>query len=800
MNKNFSEALAGKELLLFDGGYGTLLQKRGMPVGISPELFGMQKNEVIAQIHKEYAQSGANIITTNTFGGSHFKLGSKEEVFTVNKTMAEIARSATGGRAYIAGSVGPVGHFVKPLGPLSMQELVAAFSEQIKGLVAGGVDLILAETHFDLAEVRAVVIAAREVCDLPVAVSMTFEKGVSLTGTSPEVFVHTLYNMGVDFIGTNCSAGPEDMYFVLEELIKHSKLPVFAQANAGLPELDANGDTVFRLDAESFAEQSARFTELGVKAIGGCCGSTPEHIAALAKRIASKKFLGVQKKNDSLIITSRTLAVPFSFEDRAVIIGERINPTGKAKLTQELQENIFIEAFRLAEEQLAQGAAVLDVNVGAPLVDEQALLPKLIQDLIARFTCPFCLDSTNQDAIADALYAYAGSPLVNSISGEHGKIEFLGPLCKKFGAPFIFLPIKGEELPLTAKERIVILDELLKKIEELKIPKHLILVDVLALTVSSQKDAAKHCLEFISYCKSLGLPTTQGLSNISFGLPARELLNSSYLSLCLAKGATSFIANPNSRRLKEALYASEVLLGKDLQAERYIQEFANWTAGETNTQTQKSQKDEIGSDLYLGVLKGKKDEIVSFVEKALADGQDAFSIVNNELIPAILAVGEKYETKEYFLPQLLISAETMQKAFVILQPLLDKEGTSGARPKIIMATVEGDIHDIGKNISCLMLKNHGLEVIDLGKNIKASEIVAAAKEHNADIIGLSALMTTTMVKMEDTIKLLAEEKISLPVVIGGAVVTDKFCQKIGAAGFATDALLGVRIIQELLKK
>ena len=801
---DFRSILDDDRIYYFDGGYGTLLQSRGLPAGLSPELWGLKAPEVIRAVHQDYLDAGADILTTNTFGGSRPKLGLDADPYELNKVMTGLARQVAGDRAFVAASIGPTGHFVKPLGDLTFRELVDIFKEQIKGCVDGGADLILGETHFDLAEAKAVVVAARLVCDLPVALSMTFEGPASLTGTSPLTFVDTMQNMGVELIGTNCSAGPEQMHDTLRAWAPRLETPTFAEANAGLPVLDADGNTSFRLPPEPFAEQAAGFVGLGAKFIGGCCGTTPDHIRALRAKVGDAAWVRPQKTdNAQLVLTSRSVSVPMGFDHPGVIIGERINPTGKKQLTAELQESVFTEAHRFAAEQVELGAPVLDVNVGAPLVDEVALLPELVTSLVSRFTAPLAIDSNDAKAVEAGLWAYPGSPLVNSISGEPGKMEELGPLCKLFGAPFILLPIVGKKLPVTAAERIEVIAGLLARADALGIPRRLIVVDALALTVSSKPEAARHAMDVMRHCRDeWNLPTTIGLSNISFGLPARELLNSTFLSLAMASGLTSFISNPNSARIQETLHAAEVLLGRDPQAARYIGKFSDWTGGASSSSAPSSAAPKGGDTAGLppvqtAVIKGDRDGVVALVEAELEKGMVAMNIVNDLLIPGILAVGDKYEKKEYFLPQLLQSAETMQTAFKRLQPLLEEDGAVGDKPVVVMATVEGDIHDIGKNIVCLMLKNYGFEVVDLGKDVSAEKIVDAAAEHNAAVIGLSALMTTTMVRMEDTVKLVNERGLDTKVIIGGAVVTEKFCTAIGADGWSTDAVAAVKLAQRL---
>ena len=809
---DFRKALADDRVYIVDGGYGTLLQQRGLPPGLSPEMFGLKSPEVVRGVHDDYIKAGAKVLTTNTFGGSRFKLDPGVNVRELNRKMVALAREAAGDQVFVAASIGPTGHFVEPLGDLTFRELVQAFMEQIAGCVEGGADLILGETHFDLAEAKAVAIAARQVCDLPVAVSMTFEKGRCLTGTSSLTFVDTMQNLGVDLIATNCSAGPEQILDAVKTMAPRLETPLYVAANAGLPELDADGNTVFRLQPEPFAKQSVKFLDHGAKFVGGCCGTGPDHIRALSGLCRGRTWQRPEPtERAELILTSRSISVPIGFDHPGVIIGERINPTGKKKLTEELQTGTLSEALTMAQEQIDMQAPVLDVNVGAPMVDETELLPELVKALVSRFQTPLCLDSSSAEAVEAALWSYPGSPLINSISGDPGRMEHLGPLCKLFGAPFILLPIQGKKLPYTPEERLAIIESLLDQALALGIPKRLILVDALALTMSSKPLAARHCMETIRQCRERwGLASVVGLSNVSFGLPARELLNSTSLAMCIPQGLSAFIANPGSARLRETLAGAEVLMGRDPQAERFIAGYSGWTPSEGSqgaagggTPAKAAQSaDGVQASgqhsLFEAVIRGAKDSITEMVEVSLEKGLDPVEMVNDILIPAIMEVGEKYERKEYFLPQLILSAETMQTAFKRLKPLLEKRSSGADKNVIVMATVEGDIHDIGKNIVCLMLQNHGFEVVDLGKDVSAERIVDAAQEHHAKLVGLSALMTTTMVKMEDTVRMLRERELDVKVLIGGAVVTEAFCRSIGADGFSTDAVSAVKLAKKLV--
>lgn len=812
--RNFLQTLTEGRILFFDGGLGTMLQAKGLPPGVSPELFSLERPEIVHAVHSEYALAGADILTTNTFGGNSFKLPDGVNATDFNRRMAELARHAadTSGRlVFVAGSIGPSGKFLRPLGELSFEELAAAYTEQIRGLVQGGVDLLQVETQFDLTEARAVVAAARRICDLPISVSMTYENCLTLTGSTPEICSATLANLGVDIIAANCSAGPEEMREVAERLLAASPAPVLLQPNAGLPEL-LDGQTVFRLGPEKFAALTAAFARMGAKMLGGCCGTTPAHIRALKDTTRTLEAelsipAAAVHTEGRVCLSSRSRLVNIGAGAPLCFIGERINPTGKKAFSAELAAGELNLAMRYAAEQLEAGVPVLDVNVGAALADEEALLPLLVAKLAAAYEVPLSLDSAHIGALKAALEVCPASSLINSISGEEGKLEHMGPLCLDFGAPFILLPLKGGQLPERAADRIKILEALLEKAESLRIPRRLMLVDCLALAVSSQREAAIECLSFIRYCSEhLKLPTVIGLSNVSFGLPARELLNAHFLTLAAGAGLSACIANPSNLRVREAAAAADLLLGRDADAAVFIPAYADWKPHTEATghalhqaRSDTGKFSEPEDALKQVVLQGLREAILPLLEGALAAGRAPLELITRELIPAITEVGARYERREYFLPQLLRSAETMQTAMAHLQPLL-KEDDAGAAKKcrVVMATVEGDIHDIGKNIVNLMLNNHGFEVIDLGKDVKASAIVDAAISSGACLIGLSALMTTTMVRMRDTIELLRERGLEhIQVMVGGAVVTAEFAASIGAHGFARDAVEAVRVAGEL---
>lgn len=823
---SFRHALASSARLLFDGAMGTMLQARGLKPGENPEAFCLANPDILQGIHKDYIRAGADVLTTNSFGGTRFKLPADMPVKEFNRLMARAARAAAadaGRPVFVAGSIGPTGKFLRPLGDLSFEDMVSAFQEQIRGLLEGGIDLVLAETQFDLAEARAIVVAARRECRLPVAVSMTYEAGVTLTGSDVAVCTATLANMGVDLIGMNCSAGPLEMREAIAEQLAHSPVPVMAEPNAGLPVLE-NDRTVFPLPPAEFAALTAAFASQGVRVVGGCCGTTPEHIAALRRAVDSLPAPEKRPSFSGVVLTSRSRLLRIGAGQPMRIVGERINPTGKKQLSAELLAGEFGTALRLADEQIASGAHVLDINVGAPMVDETLCLPALVARVASRHGIPLALDSSNMDAVEKALAEYPASPLVNSISGEEGRMERLGPLCRDYGAPFILLPLRGKELPVKAVERIAIIEDMLRQMDDLGVPRSLALVDVLVLSASSSPEAAKECLECIRYCAdTLKLPTLCGLSNISFGLPARELINAGFLGLAAGAGLSACIANPGNARLMETLDAANLLMGHDDGAEAFIGKYAGWKSaalvssgggasvalsadpagragsGQAGGPAGGAGKDAGPQTIEDALIAGRKEDTLRHVRAALDQGADPFSLVGDRLIPAITEVGAKYERKEYFLPQLIRSAEAMQAAFALLRPLLASDSRSQSRPVAVLATVEGDIHDIGKNIVSLMLGNHGFEVVDLGKDVPAAKVVEAALAHDAAFVGLSALMTTTMVRMRETVELLREKGSDKQVIVGGAVVTDDFARSIGAH-YARDAVDAVRVAQHLSVK
>ena len=789
------EVFARRRFIMLDGAMGTQLQLRGLTTEQKPELAAFIMPDVLTAVHRDYARAGADILLANTFGANPRKLKGTgytvQQVIEASIACARTAAQETG--ALVALDIGPIGELLAPAGTLPFEDACAQFAEMVRAGAAAGADLVFLETMTDLYELKAAILAAKENCDLPVFTSMSFEaRGRTFTGCTVESYGITAAGLGADAVGINCSLGPKEIFPMAKRLTEAvpGNFPVFVKPNAGLPRADGSG---YDITPQLFALEMKPYRELNLFAAGGCCGTTPEFI-----RLLNGVFKGCVPGRPAHAMPS-VLCTPMNYVnvDGITVVGERINPTGKKRFQQALRENDMNYVLEQAVSQVEAGAQVLDVNVGAPMVDEALLLPELVQRLTGKYAEPLSLDSSHAEAIAAALPFCPGSPLVNSISGEADRMEHLGPLCRQWGAPFILLPIQGRKLPVKAADRIAIIENMLDKAAMLGIPRRLVLVDVLALAVASKAEAAREGLETIRWCAAHGLATTIGLSNISFGLPARELVNTTFLSMAMGAGLSSCIANPSSGRLREAKAAGDVLMGHDRDAAAFVNGYAMWTPGNGGTADAAAFARATAQTVEEAVILGDRESVVGLVEKELEAGADPFELVRGRLIPAITEVGSKYERREYFLPQLLRSAETMQTAFARLKPLLEREANAEAQKIIVVATVEGDIHDIGKNIVSLMLGNHGFKVVDLGKDVKAEAIVEAAVAHKADLIGLSALMTTTMVRMRDTVDLVKQRGLGVDVMVGGAVVTPAFAESIGA-NYSSDAVDAVRLAKSLI--
>jgi len=810
VTKEQFRTLVKQKILVLDGATGTNLLKAGMPIGVCPEKWILENPEVLINLQIDYINAGSNIIYAPTFSGNRIKLeeyGLENDLEKINKELVALSKEAvakTGYRAYVAGDLTMTGRQLYPIGTMTLEELINVYKEQIVCLVEAGVDLLVVETMMSLAEARAALIAAKEVCDLPVIVSMTFnEDGRTLYGTNPETAVTVLQSLGADAIGVNCSTGPEEMIPLVESMAKYANVPVLAKPNAGMPEL-VDGETIYSMTPETFAEYGRRLVAAGASMIGGCCGTTSAHITSLAQTVRLMEVPELSDKRRRLLASERQM-LEIDIDGSFLVVGERINPTGKKQLQQQLREGNLDMVLQMAEEQEEMGASVLDINVGMNGIDEDEMMQKVIYEVTNTVDLPLCIDSSHVDVIEHALRIYPGRALINSISLEMEKFEKLLPIAKTYGAMFILLPLSDEGLPRDIEEKKQIIQKIYDKALELGFVKEDMIVDGLVTTVGANKKAALETLETISYCKNeLELATICGLSNISFGLPERGFVNTAFLTMAIANGLTMAIANPSQEMLMNAAYASDLLLNKEESDVRYIENVKSIAIGVANNtesvQKASSNRNMNRSKLYENVLKGNKRTMIEDVKAFLAEGNDPQAVIEEHLVPAINEVGVLFDQKKYFLPQLIASAETMELAISYVEPLLPKTGDDVEMPTIVMATVEGDIHDIGKNLVVLMLRNYGYRVIDLGKDVPKELIVETAVKENAAVIGLSALMTTTMMRMKDVVEYAREKSIPSKIMIGGAVITQDFADEIRADGYAKDAAQACRVVEKLLEK
>lgn len=811
--------------LLFDGAMGTMLQESGLKPGGCPEELNASNPEAVKNIHKKYIDAGADIVTTNTFGGTRPKLeeyGLAGRLDELNKAAVRAARDAADGAGrtvFVAGGMGPTGKFIKPIGSMSFDEAYEAFAEQARSFAAAGADLLIIETMSDLKEARAAVIAAKAVTNLPVAVTMSFQQDLrTLLGTPPEAAVAVFEAVGADIIGANCSLGPEGLYEVAKAMARVARVPLMFQPNAGLPKL-VDGRTVYPAPPEELAQYAKKFLDLGVAAIGSCCGSTPEHTRAMAAVIKTHGRKAPAVNARQTILASRTRTISIGGGSMPVIIGERINPTGRKDLSAELHETKTSLVKKEARGQTEAGASLIDINVGLPGGDEPVLMPQVLRAVEESTDLPVVIDSTDPAAIEAALKETGGKALVNSVTGDKERLESILPLVKKYGAAVVGLTIDEEGVPKTAERRVEIAKRILAACEAIGIPKEDLVIDALVLTASAEQEQAYETLRAVSMIKhELGLATSLGVSNISFGLPDRAVINAAYLTMALGHGLDAAMVNPYDPKMSDAISAGAVLMGRDKRAEVYIQKHrtkasknkANIEAGgsiiagghimATGNIIAGAKVDlPIDKKLFQAVIEGDRENIVQLVEEALKSGIDPMAISNEMLIPALTEVGRLFEKKEFFLPQVMQSGETMKAAFARLK--LEMKGEDvGKNGTIVLATVFGDVHDIGKNILSTLLENHGIRVIDLGKNVSKEIILDEAVKHNADVIGLSALMTTTMTQMDALIKERDARGIKIPVVIGGAVVTEAYAKQVGAAGSSRDALEAVALFKGIIGK
>lgn len=814
--KEFREYL-NKGAIVLDGATGTNLMAAGMPIGVCPEAWVMEHQDVLYDLQSAYVKAGTNIVYAPTFTGNRIKLeeyGLEDRIEEINTELVRLSKRAVDGKALVAGDMTMTGKQLFPLGDLMFEELVDVYKEQASILDHAGADLFVVETMMSLQECRAAVIAIKEVSDLPIMVTLSYnEDGRTLFGTPPETAVIVLQSLGVDAIGINCSTGPMEMVELVEKMAQYSTVPILAKPNAGLPELE-DDKTVYKMTPQEFADAAVALVNAGASIVGGCCGTTPEHIKALSDAV---RKLPIRKplERHRRILASERKNVEIDLDGGFIVVGERINPTGKKKLQAELKEGKLDLVRQMAMEQEENGAKILDINMGMNGIDEKEMMKSVIYEVSSTVDCPLCIDSSHVDVIEEALKIYPGRALINSISLESEKIEKLLPVAAKYGAMFILLPLSDEGLPKDAAEKHRIINTVYDKAMALGMAHEDIVVDGLVATIGANPDAAKECYETISYCKNdKKLPTICGLSNISFGLPERMYVNTAFLTMAICNGLTMAIANPSQELLMNAAFSSDMLLNRPDSDIAYIERM-NMLAekkAQYETVVVKKQPDSAAGDstgtntnggndvIFQAVLKGSKGSILDEVKKVLDAGKKPDEIINESLIPAINGVGELFNKKKYFLPQLIGSANTMKHAIDYLEPLLEKNDTGENMPTLVIATVEGDIHDIGKNLVVLMLKNYGYNVIDMGKDVPCEDIVNKAIEENAAVIGLSALMTTTMLRMKDVIELCKEKGCSSKVIIGGACITQSYADEIGADGYSKDAAECVKLVEKLLQK
>ncbi len=806
MPMNFLEELK-KRVLVFDGATGTMLQKLGLKPGGCPDELVLKDPGMVKKVHAAYIEAGSDIVTTNTFGANRPKLkeyGLEGRLREINVRAAQCAREEAG-RAFVAGGLGPTGSFVEPVGDMSFDTALAVYREQAEALKEGGVDLIIIETMMDIKEMRAAIIGARST-GLPVVATMTFDETMrTVLGTPPESFAIMAEAAGADVIGANCSLGIEGIHKAVLAMSKVSSLPIIAQPNAGIPELRDN-KTVFPASHEDMAAYVPRLVEAGVRVLGGCCGTSPDHIKMMAGVFRS---LGPAAARPAGFtgLASRTSFTLFGGSYAPIVIGERINPTGRKALAQEIKEGKTAGIRNEARSQALSGAHALDVNVGVPGIDETQAMIRAVFAVNENSTLPIVIDSSSPEAILAGLRSVDAKPLINSISGERKKLSSIIPLAKEYGAAILGLTLDDSGIPDTAEGRLKVAEKMLEAVLAAGMRKEDLVIDCLAMTVSADPKSAIETLKAIKLVKErLGLATVLGVSNISFGLPAREVINANFLTMALAAGLDGAIINPNNKAMMDAYHASIVLLNKDVRAERYIRrhQAMEEAAGVKDGSALKASVDalpvnDIATRLRKAIIEGDEENIVSLVEGALGEGWDPIRISNEGLVPGLEEVGRLFACNRYYLPQVMLSADTMKKAFARLK--VEMKGKAGAPVgKVLLATVEGDIHDIGKNIVATLLENHGFEVIDLGKNVAADRIIEEAVRNNVDIVGLSALMTTTVMEMDCVIKRLKERGIQALTIVGGAVVTREFSEKIGADEYGGDALSAIDKMKAMLKK
>lgn len=793
--------ILGSRILFFDGGMGTMLQKYGMKGGEIPELLNITNPQLVERIHEEYLNAGADIITTNTFGANPIKTegigASAELIISAAVGCARRAVNKCGGKKrFIAFDIGPTGKLMEPIGDLSFDAAYNAFSEIASAAEKAGADLVIIETMSDTLEAKAAVLAVKENTDLPVFLTMTFDETYkTLTGADVHVMSAMFEALGVDCLGINCGLGPAQIAVMMEELSKISSIPIMAQPNAGLPRIE-DGKTIYDVDPEKFGEECEKIAECGASVIGGCCGTTPEHIAELIKHC--EKYTPVVEEKNFTVVTSYSKAV--YLDDRPVIIGERINPTGKKKFKEALREGdvdyIVNEAFK----QRDAGAHILDVNVGLPEIDEKEMMERAVKAVSAAVNLPIQIDSSDPEVIERAIRIYNGKPMINSVNGKKESLDSILPIVKKYGGVLVGLCLDEEGIPATAQERTAIAERIAEEAAKYGIKKRDLVMDALTLTISAQQKESAETVKALAMIKSeLGLKTVLGVSNISFGLPRREIINGTFFALALYNGLDACIINPCADSMMNVYRAYRALACIDQDCADYVAEYAGTKSETTITRAgEKKNETENGKEeLFDIIVKGLRDKSYEETKRLLEEDREPMDIINNILIPALDKVGSEFEKGTMFLPQLMMSAETVRNSFDAVKEKIMSGGTpQQSKGRIVLATVKGDIHDIGKNIVKVLLENYGYDVYDLGKDVPAEKIVDCMRDNDIHLCGLSALMTTTVVSMEETIKAIRAAGLDAKVWVGGAVLTQEYADMIGADKYCKDALSSVNYANE----
>ena len=795
-------------ILYLDGGMGTLLQQSGLQPGEYPERWNVSHADVIIDIHKSYYDSGSNVICTNTFGANSLKFDNTE-LETIIRAAVENAKKAkelskSPQEKYIALDVGPIGKLLRPYGDFDFEDAVDVYSKTVQIGVKCGVDLVFIETMNDSYDTKAALLAVKESCDLPVFVSNAYgEDGKLMTGASPAAMVALLEGMGADAIGANCSLGPKLLKKVIDEYLEYSSVPVLLKPNAGLPKSE-NGNTVYDVSANEFSDDMLEYVGQGVRLAGGCCGTTPEYITELVNKTRSCPIRPIEPK-DRTLISSYTHAVEFG--DSPILIGERINPTGKKRFKEALRDNDIEYILAEGLTQQEKGAHVLDVNVGLPEIDEAEMLKKVCFEIQAIIDLPLQIDTTNIAALERALRYYNGKAMINSVNGKEDVMRQIFPLVKKYGGLVVCLTLDDDGIPEKAEKRVEIAEKIISVAAEYGIEKKDLIFDTLAMTVSADSHAALATLKALNIIShKLGCHTSLGVSNISFGLPDREIITASFFTLALENGLSAAIMNPYSAEMMKSYYSFRALHGIDNNCSDYISNIDRYTSvASTPEQMHAKSSDSANetvynSDLQKAIVKGLKEQAASIAAKRL-DTEDPLTIVTSEIIPALDIVGKGFENKTLYLPQLLMSAEASQSAFEQVKRKMSMDTSDTvSQGKFVIATVRGDIHDIGKNIVKLILENYGFDVYDLGKDVPADIIADEVIRVHAPLVGLSALMTTTVPAMEETIKLLRVKAPWVKVIVGGAVLTQEYADNIGADYYAKDAMATVRYSMEQIKQ